>query len=47
MSRSLKSALAIAAFVVTLGLTAGPASASASGLPIHIDGSSGCCRIIE
>ena len=53
MSRSLKSALAVAALVVTLGLSGGPAAAVAG--PVHFSdgatasllsgGATGCCRI--
>jgi hypothetical protein len=44
VSRSLKSALAIAAIVVTFGLTAGPAAASAD--IVHPEGgATGCCRL--
>lgn len=44
MSRSLKSALAIAAIVVTLGLTGGPAAVTAGPLIMN-GGATGCCRI--
>ena len=44
MSRSLKSALAIAALVVTLGLTGGPAAVTA-GPFVTNGGATGCCRI--
>ncbi|WP_426592522.1 hypothetical protein ACPPVS_12150 [Cellulomonas sp. McL0617] len=46
MSRSLKSALAIAALVVTFGLTTGATAASAA--PVHVNGgASGCCRLAQ
>ena len=44
MSRSIKSALAIAAIVVTLGLTTGEA-AVAAGTVKPMGGASGCCRV--
>ena len=44
MSRSLKSALAIAAVVVTLGLTGGSAAVSADLVQID-GGATGCCRL--
>jgi hypothetical protein len=44
MSRSLKSALAIAAIVVTLGLAGGPAAVTA-GPFVTNGGATGCCRI--
>jgi hypothetical protein len=44
--RSLKSAIALVAVVATLGLTGGPAAASA--LTVHVDGgATGCCRTIN
>ena len=45
MSRSLKSALAVVAIAVTLGLTAGPAAVSA-GPMLPNGGATGCCRVI-
>ena len=45
MSRSLKSALAVVAIAVTLGLTGGPAAVSAA--TVHPNGgATGCCRVI-
>jgi len=44
VSRSLKSALAIAAVVITLGLSGGPAAVSADGVQLN-GGATGCCRM--
>ena len=44
MSRSLKSALAVVAIVVTLGLTGGPAAVTALSVGTN-GGATGCCRI--
>lgn len=45
MSRSLKSALAVVAIAVTLGLTSGPAAVAASIVRTDGGGATGCCRI--
>jgi len=46
MSRSLKSALAVAAIVVTLGLSGAPAAvATTSASAVMSGGATGCCRI--
>jgi hypothetical protein len=46
MSRSIKSAIAIAALVVTLGLTGGPAAVTALGFSTN-GGATGCCRTAQ
>jgi len=50
VSRSLKSALAIAAVVVTFGLSGGPAAVAADAVVNPIvnptGGATGCCRLV-
>ena len=44
MSRSLKSALAVAAIAITLGLSGAPAAVATSSATMS-GGATGCCRI--
>jgi len=45
VSRSLKSALAVAAVVLTLGVSGSPAVAADETLQIN-GGATGCCRLV-